>query len=66
MPDHTALLRSFVKQFKDRTPQHQKLHEILEYSMANIDATIHSVAVESREENWSCAHPLGASQPTLH
>ena len=28
--------------------------------MANIDATIHSIAVVSCEINWSCAHPFGA------
>ena len=41
MPDHPALLQSFVWHFKDRDPQYPKLHEFLEYGQAYIDATIH-------------------------
>ena len=51
IPDHPGIAQSFVWQLKDRAPRYPKLHEFLEYGQAYIDATIHSVAVVSREEN---------------
>lgn len=50
MPDHPALLQSFVWQFNDLAPKYPKLHEFLDYWRLNIDATIHSVAVMRREQ----------------
>ena len=49
MPDHPALLQSFVWQFNDLAPQYPRLHDFLDYWRANIEATIHSVAVMNRE-----------------
>ena len=66
MPDLPALLQSFVWQFKDRAPQYPKWHEFLEYWRANIDATIHSVAVVSREKIGPARTHSVRHELTLH
>ncbi|MEL0021984.1 MAG: aspartate-semialdehyde dehydrogenase [Rickettsiales bacterium] len=50
MPDHPALLQSFIWQFNDLAPKYPKLHKFLDYWRQNIEATIHSVAVMNREQ----------------
>lgn len=50
MPDHPALLQSFVWQTLDLAPQYPRVHKFLEFWRAEIQAVIHSVRLASGEE----------------
>lgn len=50
MPDHPALLQSFVWQTLDLAPQYPRLHKFLEFWRAEIQAVIHSVRLATGEE----------------
>ena len=45
MPDHPALLQSFMWQTLDVVPDFPRVHEFLAYWRREIDAVIHSVSV---------------------
>lgn len=47
MPDHPALLQTFVWQKHDRAPDFPELHRFLEFWRRDIDAALHSVRVAS-------------------
>jgi uncharacterized protein Usg len=47
MPDHPALLQSFVWQTLDRAPEFPRLNRFLEFWKREIEAVIHSVSVAS-------------------
>lgn len=50
MPDHPALLQTFVWQTLDLAPQYPRIHKFLEFWRAEIQAVIHSVRLASGEE----------------
>lgn len=45
MPDHPALLQSFVWQQMDQAPRYPRLNKFLEFWRANLDGPVHSVTV---------------------
>ncbi len=45
MPDHPALLQSFLWQHYDIAPKFPELHKFLDYWVENIDGPLHSVRV---------------------
>jgi uncharacterized protein Usg len=45
MPDHPALLQSFLWQTLDVAPDFPRVHRFLDFWRAEIDAVIHSVQV---------------------
>lgn len=49
MPDHPALLQSFVWQTLDLAPAYPRIRKFLEYWRREIDAVIHSVQLASGE-----------------
>lgn len=49
MPDHPALLQSFVWQTLDLAPQYPRIHQFLEFWRREIEAVIHSVRLASGE-----------------
>ncbi len=49
MPDHPALLQSFVWQQMDRAPRYPRLSKFLEFWHANLDGAVHSVTVAEAE-----------------
>ena len=49
MPDHPALLQSFVWQTLDLAPTYPRIHRFLEFWRREIDAVIHSVELASGE-----------------
>jgi uncharacterized protein Usg len=49
MPDHPALLQSFVWQTLDLAPQYPRIHKFLDFWRREIDAVIHSVRLASGE-----------------
>ncbi len=49
MPDHPALLQSFVWQTLDLAPRYPRIVKFLDFWKAEIEAVIHSVRVASGE-----------------
>ena len=49
MPDHPALLQSFVWQTLDLAPRYPRIHQFLEFWRREIDAVIHSVQLATGE-----------------
>lgn len=49
MPDHPALLQSFVWQTLDLAPAYPRIHRFLDFWRREIDAVIHSVRLASGE-----------------
>jgi uncharacterized protein Usg len=49
LPDHPAVLQSFVWQCMDRGPDFPRLHKFLDYWAHNLDGTLHSVRVMQSE-----------------
>lgn len=49
MPDHPALLQSFVWQTLDLAPAYPRIRKFLDFWRREIDAVIHSVQVGSGE-----------------
>jgi uncharacterized protein Usg len=49
MPDHPALLQSFVWQTLDLAPRYPRIHSFLDFWRREIDAVIHSVRLASGE-----------------
>lgn len=47
LPDHPALLQSFVWQFLDLAPRYPELHKFLAFWDDNIEGRIHSVEIMS-------------------
>ena len=45
MPDHPALLQTFLWQQMDLAPKFPKLHEFLEFWESSLDGRLHSVRV---------------------
>ena len=45
LPDHPALLQSFVWQFHDVAPKHPRLEKFLAFWEREIEAVIHSVEI---------------------
>jgi uncharacterized protein Usg len=49
MPDHPALLQSFVWQTLDLAPRYPRIHTFLDFWRREIDAVIHSVRLATGE-----------------
>ena len=49
MPDHPTLLQGFVWQHYDVAPDFPELQRFLDFWVANIDGTLHSVRVARRD-----------------
>jgi uncharacterized protein Usg len=49
MPDHPALLQSFVWQTLDLAPSYPRIHRFLNFWKAEIEAVIHSVRLATGE-----------------
>ena len=49
MPDHPALIQSFVWQTLDVAPAYPRIHRFLDFWRSEIDAVIHSVRLASGE-----------------
>jgi len=49
MPDHPALIQSFVWQTLDLAPSYPRIHKFLDFWRREIDAVIHSVRLASGE-----------------
>lgn len=49
MPDHPALLQSFIWQTLDLAPGYPRLHKFLNFWRREIDAVIHSVTLATGE-----------------
>lgn len=50
MPDHPALLQSFIWQTLDLAPSYPRIHKFLDFWRAEIQAVIHSVRLATGEE----------------
>lgn len=50
MPDHPALLQSFIWQTLDLAPSYPRIHKFLDFWRAEIQAVIHSVHLASGEQ----------------
>lgn len=50
MPDHPALLQSFIWQTLDLAPSYPRIHKFLDFWRAEIQAVIHSVNLASGEQ----------------
>ena len=49
MPDHPALLQSFIWQTLDLAPDYPRIHRFLNFWKREIDAVIHSVRLATGE-----------------
>lgn len=49
IPDHPALLQTFIWQTLDLAPQYPRIHKFLDFWRREIDAVIHSVRLASGE-----------------
>lgn len=49
MPDHPALIQSFVWQTLDLAPRYPRIHRFLDFWRREIDAVIHSVQLATGE-----------------
>jgi uncharacterized protein Usg len=49
LPDHPALLQTFVWQHYDLAPRFPELHRFLDFWVKNIEGKLHSVTVTRRE-----------------
>ncbi|MBL8551764.1 MAG: hypothetical protein JNJ73_17380 [Hyphomonadaceae bacterium] len=49
MPDHPALIQSFVWQTLDLAPKYPRIHRFLDYWKREIEAVIHSVRLATGE-----------------
>lgn len=65
MPDHPAVLQSYIWQEFDLAPQFPELHRFLDFWNRSLDGKLHSVRVASAElitsPKWTAHHVL-----TLH
>ncbi len=65
LPDHPAVLQSYIWQELDLAPKFPRLHEFLAFWTANLDGKLHSVRVGSATlispPQWRHEHRL-----TLH
>ena len=50
IPDHPALLQSFIWQTLDLAPSYPRIHKFLDFWRAEIEAVIHSVRLATGEE----------------
>jgi uncharacterized protein Usg len=50
MPDHPALIQSFVWQTLDLAPRYPRIHQFLDYWKREIEAVIHSVRLATGEQ----------------
>lgn len=64
MPDHPALLQSFVWQTLDLAPRYPRIHRFLDFWRREIDAVIHSVRLASGET--LAPAPIGRADMLLH
>ena len=49
LPDHPALIQSFIWQDLDQHPQFPRLHNFLDFWEANLDGPLYKVTVSHRE-----------------
>lgn len=64
MPDHPALLQSFIWQTLDLAPDYPRIHRFLNFWKREIDAVIHSVRLATGE---TIAPPkLNTAKAILH
>ena len=66
LPDHPALLQTFIWQELDLAPRYPNLRQFLDFWSRNLDGTVHAVRVC----HGASLHPAGLSTPgsvlTLH
>lgn len=66
LPDHPALLQTFIWQELDLAPRYPNLRQFLDFWSRNLDGTVHTVRVC----RGASLHPAGLSTPgsmlTLH
>ncbi|MGE0715542.1 MAG: usg protein [Alphaproteobacteria bacterium] len=66
MPDHPALLQTYVWQDLDRAPQFPELTRFLEFWQARLDGKLHSVKIASRSVIAPPQFRLAGIAVTLH
>jgi uncharacterized protein Usg len=66
MPDHPALLQSFVWQNLDLAPHFPVLKKFLRYWEGNIEGRLHSVSVANRQLDGPASIRFADSSTTLH
>ena len=62
MPDHPAVLQSYIWQALDLAPKFPELHKFLDFWTRSLDGKLHSVRVGAAEliapPTWSAPHVL--------
>ncbi|MFQ5534883.1 MAG: protein usg [Sphingomonadales bacterium] len=66
MPDHPSLVQTFIWQQYDVAPNYPQLKKFLDFWTANIDATLHSVAVVSRKTLSPAEYRFAAASYRIH
>ena len=66
MPDHPALLQSFVPQHLDQAPEYPRLRGFLDYWEEYIEGKLHSVTVAGSALNTSAEISHAAIEFRLH
>ena len=66
MPDHPALLQTFVWQDYDMAPKFPVLHKFLDFWESNLDGRLHSVKVASTEVITPSDMRFAETLKTLH
>ena len=66
MPDHPALLQTFVWQDYDMAPKFPVLHKFLDFWESNLDGRLHSVKVTSTEVITPSDMRFAETLQTLH
>jgi uncharacterized protein Usg len=66
MPDHPALLQTFVWQDYDMAPKFPVLHKFLDFWESNLDGRLHSVKIASTEVITPSDMRFAETLQTLH
>ena len=66
LPDHPAVLQSFIWQHYDRAPDFPELHKFLDFWVRNIEGKLHSVTVARRRLIGPSTHVHAAGVWHLH
>jgi uncharacterized protein Usg len=66
LPDHPALLQTFIWQKFDLAPEYPELHRFLEFWRSNIEGKLHSVSVKQSSRAMPNRLRYVTHQLTLH